>query len=119
LGGGFLKARSPYKIQAGDVKYSDIQSVLPFDNQIVLCSVKGKYLKSKFFETSNSDYHIAYGDYGASIKGSINANATYYVIVDSYTATYAPNNLTIVDTLDGDIFARDLLADYIKEGGWS
>lgn len=119
LGGGFLKARSPYKIQAGDVKYSDIQSVLPFDNQIVLCSVKGKYLKSKFFETSNSDYHIAYGDYGASIKGSINANATYYIIVDSYTATYAPNNLTIVDTLDGDIFARDLLADYIKEGGWS
>ena len=119
LGGGFLKARSPYQVGAGEVKYSDLQSVLPFDNQLVLCSIKGKYLKSKFFETTNSDYYIFYGDYGESIKNNINSNATYYVIVDSYTSSYAPNNLTVVKTLDDDVFARDLLAEYIKNGGWS
>ena len=119
LGGGFLKARSPYEVGAGEVKYSDLQSVLPFDNQLVLCSIKGKYLKSKFFETTNSDYYIAYGDYGSSVKNNIDANATYYVIVDSYTSSYAPNNLTVVETLNEETFARDLLAEYIKNGGWS
>ena len=73
----------------------------------------------RFFETTNSDYYIACGDYGESIKNNINSNATYYVIVDSYTSSYAPNNLTVVKTLDDDIFARDLLAEYIKNGGWS
>ena len=95
LGGGFFNVRSPYNIYAGEVKYSDIQSVLPFDNQLVLCSIKGKDLKSKFFETSNENYFISYGSYGASVKNNIDPNATYYVIVDSYTSTYKYNNLFV------------------------
>ena len=116
LGGGFFNVRSPYNIYSGDVKYSDIQSVLPFDNQLVLCSIKGKDLKSKFFETSNENYFISYGSYGANVKNNIDPNATYYVIVDSYTSTYKYNNLTEIARIDEDFYARDLLAEYIRNG---
>jgi 2',3'-cyclic-nucleotide 2'-phosphodiesterase/3'-nucleotidase len=118
LGGGFIKARSLYNLQAGDVTYADILTIMPFDNKLQLCSIKGRYLKSKFINTSNSDYHIYYGEYGASLIDSIDDNATYYIIVDSYTALYAPNNLTVVaDYPDDNLYARDLLADYIRSGG--
>ena len=116
LGGGFLKTRSPYSLAAGDVTYSDLLSLLPFDNQIVLCSIKGTYLKSKFINTTNTSYHNTYSAYGQSVKNNISNNATYYVVVDMYTAVYAPNKLTIVDYYDEDVFARDLLANEVKSG---
>ena len=119
LGGGFITVRSPYNLQAGNVTYATIQSIFPFDNDIVLCSIKGRDLKSKFFNTSNSDYFIAYGDYGERIKNNIDQNATYYVVVDTYTAYYAPNRLTVVETYTPGIYARDLLAEYIEGGGLS
>lgn len=115
LGGGFFQARSPYNLPAGEVRYGDLQAIFPFDNQLVLCSVQGKYLSSKFFYTNNSNYHIFYGEYGASIKNSIDQNATYYVIVDSYTSSYAPNHLTEIARYDVNVYARDLLAEYFGE----
>lgn len=118
LGGGFISARSPYNIMAGPVMYSDLQSILPFDNQIVLCSVSGYNLKRVFFETNNSNYYIYYGDYGESIRNSIDVNKTYYVITDTYTSSYKYNNLTEIARYDDNVFARDLIADYIKSGGW-
>ena len=117
LGGGFLRCRSPYYIYKGEVAYSDLMAVMPFDNEIVLCSIKGSDLKSKFFETSNDDYHVYYESYGATVKGSIDPNKTYYIVVDSYTSQYAYNNLTVVEVFDKVTFARDLLAGYIKSGG--
>ena len=116
LGGGFIQTRSPYDLAAGNVTYSDVLSLLPFDNQLVLCSIKGTYLKSKFINTTNSSYHNTYSTYGQSIKNNINNNTTYYVVVDTYTAFYAPNNLTIVDYYDDGVYARDLLANEIKNG---
>ena len=116
LGGGFIQTRSPYDLAAGNVTYSDVLSLLPFDNQLVLCSIKGTYLKSKFINTTNSSYHMTYSTYGQSIKSNVTNNATYYVIVDTYTAFYAPNNLTIVDYYDDGVYARDLLANEIKNG---
>lgn len=118
LGGGFMSIRSPYHLSSGDVTYADLQSMFPFDNQLTLCSVKGRDLTSKFL--SNRDrYYVHCGDYGQSIKDSIDPTATYYIVVDTYTADYRYNNLTIVERYDPDIFARDLLADYIKNGGFS
>ena len=117
LGGGFISVRSPYDLAAGEVKYSDLNSLLPFDNQLVLCSISGRDLKNKFFETNNSNYYIAYGDYGASIRNNIDYNATYYIITDTYCSSYAYNNLTVVDYYDAGIYARDLIADYIRAGG--
>ena len=117
LGGGYTSIRSPYNLYAGDVTYADLMMLFPFDNEIMLCSIKGSDLKKKFTQTTNSNYYICYGEYGNSIKNNINDSATYYVIVDSYTAQYKPNKLTIVDTYDPNVFARDLLAEYIKNGG--
>ena len=114
LGGGFLQARSPYNLKAGNVTYGDLQSIFPFDNQLVLCSIKGRDLSSKFFNTSNDRYHIYYDQYGSSIKNNIDPNATYYIIVDSYTSTYKYNNLTEIERFEDGIYARDLLAEYFQ-----
>ncbi len=119
LGGGFMSVRSPYNLSAGDVTYADLQSLFPFDNQLTLCSIKGRDLKSKFFETNNDRYYICYDDYGESVKNNIDMNKTYYIIVDSYTAYYKYNNLTVVEEYDPNVFARDLLAEYVKKGGLS
>lgn len=116
LGGGFLKTRSPYDLAAGPVTYSDILSLLPFDNRLVLCSVSGRNLSRVFVNTNNTNYASAYSEYGNSIKKNISSNKTYYVVVDTYTALYAPNNLTVVDYYDEDVYARDLLAAEIAAG---
>ncbi len=116
LGGGFLRTRSPYNLYAGEVTYGDLYSILPFDNNLVLCSIKGSDLRSKFFETSNEDYYIYYGSYGASVKNNIDPNATYYIVTDTYTSTYRYNNLTEVARITEFVFARDLLAAYFREG---
>ena len=117
LGGGYLKTRNPYNLYAGEVTYADIMMLLPFDNEIMLCSIKGYDLKRKFIQTNNSDYHVYYGEYGSGVKNNINDNDTYYVIVDSYTAQYKYNNLTVIATYDPTVYARDLLAEYIRKGG--
>lgn len=117
LGGGFTSVRSPYNLWDGDVTYGDLQSLFPFDNQLTLCEISGRNLKFKFFETSNSDYYICYGDYGEQVRQNIDLNAKYYIIVDTFTAYYKPNGLTVVEEYDPNVFARDLLADYVKNGG--
>ena len=119
LGGGFMSARSPYNLYAGEVTYGDLQAILPFDNQLTLCSVSGKYLRSKFLETNNDRYYIYCGEYGNSIRYDIDPTATYYLITDSYSAYYAPNHLTVIAEYDPSVFARDLLADYIEAGNFS
>ncbi len=118
LGGGFMSIRSPYYLPHGDVTYADLQSLFPFDNQLTLCSIKGRDLISKFL--SNRDrYYVHCGDYGESVRENIDPTATYYIVVDTYTADYQYNNLTILERYDPDVFARDLLADFIKSGGYS
>ena len=117
LGGGFMSTRAPYNLSAGMVTYSQLQMILPFDNTLVLCSIKGSDLKSKFINTSNSRYYISYSEYGNSVKNRIDNNATYYIIVDTYTSTYAPNRLTEVARYTEGVYARDLVAEYIKAGG--
>jgi 2',3'-cyclic-nucleotide 2'-phosphodiesterase/3'-nucleotidase len=113
LGGGFLNTRSPYSLKAGKVVYSQLQMVLPFDNDLVLCSVKGRDLLNRFINTSNDSYFIS-GD--EEQMRSIDPNGIYYIVVDSYTSSYAPNRLTVVKTYGGGYYARDLLADYIRQG---
>ena len=114
LGGGFLRTRIPYNLTAGVKKYADILSLFPFNNRLVLCTVSGSNLKSKFINSTSSDYHIALSDYGQSL--TISNNSKYYIIVDTYTALYAPNGLTIVEYFEDGIYARDLLADAIQSG---
>ena len=117
LGGGFISCRSPGYLNAGQVSYSDLLSLLPFDNQITLCSIRGRDLVSKFLETNHQAYYIKTSGYGEGIRHSIDPNATYYVVTDSYSAYYSYNNMTVIDTYADGIYARDLVADHITQGG--
>ena len=112
-----MTVRSPGYLRAGTITYGDLQAIFPFENEIVLCSVKGRELSSKFINSTNSNYFIYCGEYGNSIKNSIDCNATYYVITDTYSAQYAPNKLTVIESYGAKTFACDLLADYIRGGG--
>ena len=111
LGGGFISVRNPYELQKGDVTYGMLQSIFPFDNELVLCSIRGSDLLNRFMNTDNSNYYIR-----RSSNAPIDPSATYYIVVDTYTSTYAPNRLTEIERYDPNIFARDLLAAYIAEG---
>ena len=113
-----MSAREPGYLHTGTIKYADLQSIFPFDNQLVLCSIKGRDLVSRFLETSNSSYFIFCGSYGNSIRGDIDPDGTYYLVTDTYSSGYAPNRLTEIARYDEDVFARDLLADYIREGNF-
>ena len=115
LGGGYLSVRSPYDLPAGEVKYGDLMTLLPFDNTVVLCSLSGQSLRTRYFE--NDSYYCFYEAYGEGVSRNIDDNATYYIVTDTYNAYYAPNGLTVVDTYDADTFARDMVADWL--GGLS
>ncbi len=115
LAGGYIGIRSPYDLYPGTVRYKDVYELFPFDNALCLCTVSGAKLLSQFINTSNSNYFICYSNYGASLN--IQRDATYYVITDTYSAYYAPNGLTIAEMLEEEIFARDMIAQYIKDGG--
>ena len=117
LGGGFFQLRSPGYLNAGKITYKMLYSILPFDNNLVLCSIKGKDLRDRFFNTDNDRYYIGYGSYGEQLKKNIDPNGTYYVVVDVYTSQYAPNRLTEIARYEEEVFARDLLAEYVKKGG--
>ncbi len=114
LGGGFFQARSPYDLRGGEVKYADLAMIFPFDNRIHLCSIKGADLLERFINTQRDNYYISHGE---NPLPNIDPNGTYYIIVDSYTSQYAPNRLTVVKEYNADFFARDLLAEYIRDGG--
>ncbi len=115
LGGGFMNVRAPYELHAGTVAYGDLMNILPFDNQLVLCSIKGIDLKEKFL-SGRDRYYVYCGEYGESMQSSIKDGATYYLITDTYSSTYSYNNLTEVARYDANVFARDLLAAYIEKG---
>ncbi len=118
LGGGYISCRSPYYLPSGDVSYADLYNLFPFDNDIQLCSVSGYYLLKQFVNTTNENYFITYSEYGLGSVNNVDNNATYYIVTDSYCSDYGPNNLTVIDTYDKDCYyARDLLKDYIIEGG--
>jgi hypothetical protein len=102
---------------AGEINYGLLQSLLPFDNEITLCSIKGRELLSKFLETDHYSYFIHCTLYGDSIRNSIDPDGIYYVVTDSFSAYYAPNKMTVIDTYAPKVYARDLLADYMGEGG--
>ena len=119
LGGGFISVRDPGYLAAGDVTYAMLNGLFPFDNQLVLCSISGQDLQQRFFETDHSSYFISYGQYGEQVRQSIDPDGTYYVVVDTYSSTYAPNNLPEIARYEENVFARDLLADYIASGAYS
>ncbi len=116
LGGGFISCRSPSELPAGSVTYAMLYALFPFNNRLALCSCSGADLLNNFINSANPNYFVSYTAYGDSVKSSIDPSATYYLITDSYNYTYAPNRLTVVELYDESVFARDLLAEFVKDG---
>lgn len=112
LGGGFIKTRTPYDLAAGKVSYSQLFSLLPFDNAIVLCQVTGKQLREKMLNSSS--YFCAYDD---GLRDRIVDTETYYIVTDTYTSFYKYNMFAEIDRLE-DCYSRDFLKEYIAQGGW-
>ncbi len=124
LGGGFMSVRSPYYLPVGQVTYGDIYTLFTFDNPIILCKLTGSRLKSQFINSTNSRYFMYYGENKTAVVNSIEDDETYYVIVDTYCANYnfsGMGYLEIVEYYDDahQVFVRDLLAEFIKDGGMS
>ncbi len=119
LGGGFFSVRDPGYLAAGEVTMSQLQMIFPFENTLVLCSIKGSDLLNRFINTTNTNYFISFSEYGDDVKNNIDRNATYYVITDTYSSTYAPNRLTEIKRYTEGVYAYNLLAKYIEEGGLS
>ncbi len=115
LGGGYLSCRSPGYLSSGSVTYGDLYMLFPFNNRLALCSLSGQTLLNRY--VNNTSYFMTYTEYGLSVKDNIDPDATYYIIADSYNYNYAPNRLTVVEYYDEGVYARDLMAEYIKEGG--
>ncbi len=116
LGGGFMNIRAPGYLKAGVVIYGDLINLMPFDNELVLATVKGSKLLEKFI--NNKSYYLYYSDYGKTLKEDsslIQFNEDYYVIVDRYTSTYASNGMTEIEWYDTTTFQRDLYAEYLKK----
>jgi 2',3'-cyclic-nucleotide 2'-phosphodiesterase (5'-nucleotidase family) len=118
LAGGFFSVRSPGYLAAGEVTFAQIQGLFPFENALVLCSIKGRDLINKFINTNNDNYFVSYSEYGNSVKGNIDLDGTYYIITDTYTSTYAPNRLTEIQRFAEGVFAQHLIADYIEAGNF-
>lgn len=111
LGGGFLQCRTPYKLAAGNVTYSQLFALLPFDNDLVLCEVTGKQLNDIFIHSRNEKYHCAYDE-----NLVVDENKTYYIVTDTYTSFYRYNMLK--EVAREKTYARDLLKEHIAAGNW-
>ena len=111
LGGARINVRAPYTLAAGEVTYAQLYTLLPFDNTVVLCRVTGRQLRQKLLGTKNTCA------YDPDLPGSIQDDQLYYIVTDTYTSMYSYNMFTEVARMD-NTFSRDLLAEFITEGGW-
>ena len=122
LGGGYLTSRG-LTLKAGTVNYSDLANLFPFDNDIVLCASTGAQLKRTQFVSGGSNYYINWAD-DKSADYNWDNNTTYYLVTDTYSSDYytnpdyPPDELEVIDVLEPNRYARDLLADYIAAGNW-
>ncbi|MBO7326622.1 MAG: bifunctional metallophosphatase/5'-nucleotidase [Clostridia bacterium] len=111
IGGGKINVRSPGQLTRGSVTYAQLYMLFPFDNAIVLCKIKGSDLKRRYI--NNRDY-VIYGYDNRTIVDS----EYYYIVTDTYNLYYKSNKLTLVEIYGEDIYARDFLAQYAREGGF-
>lgn len=114
LAGGFISIRSPGYLARGEITYRNLLELFPFDNELVLCSIRGRDLKERFLESDNDDYFICCDE---NLTANIDEDAIYYVVVDSYSSTYGPNRLTEIERYGEAYYARDMLEAYIRNGG--
>ena len=91
-----------------DIKLGNMFEIIPFDNEIILCDVKGSTLKSYLQSTSNY-----YGLKSGLTISSINTSITYKVAVIDYVyyGNYFTSNTNPINT---HIIYRDALIEDLK-----
>ena len=114
LAGGLINARSPHNIYPGKVTYLQILPILPFDNELSLARISGYDLK-RIYQGTKYTYYLS--PEHQDLFSTIENDKYYYVVTDRYSSAYSPNNMQEIAILNENIYARDLLAAYIKEGG--
>ncbi len=116
-GGGNLNIRAPGLLPKGTVKFGSLIDLLPFDNSLVLCEVKGSVLKSRFYDQTTATYPYYFYDAGFG-KANIQDNETYCIVTDKWNSPYDANQLKEIELYDDVTYARHLLAEHIKKGGF-
>jgi 2',3'-cyclic-nucleotide 2'-phosphodiesterase (5'-nucleotidase family) len=111
LGGGDINVRAPNRLNSGSITYATLYMLFPFDNEIVLCKIKGSDLRKRYIKNSN------YYTYGYNNQSIVDTEY-YYIVTDTWNLYYKSNRLTLVESYGADIYARDFLAQYAKEGGF-
>ncbi len=122
LGGGYLSCRSPSCLEVGDVTLAMLYTLFPFDNDLVLCSIPGEILDQwvRGVGSQSHNYFLSYSSYGDEVKTMVDTTKNYYVVTDTYTSDYAPNQLTEIDRYStSGYYARDMLGEYIAAGGYA
>ena len=115
LGGGYMSCRAN-GIGPGMVTYGEVAECFPFDNEIVLCSVSGSDFVNTQYITGSSNYFVTWKD--SSLQYMVDYSETYYLVTDTYTSDFY-SSFTVIDYLNkGNVYARDLLANYIEAGNW-
>ena len=124
LAGGYISIRGEGYLPAGDVNYAMFNNLFPFDNDVLLMSVRGDLLINNFIASTNPNYYLAYTDYGNTLRnnGSLIDRDNYYIVItDTYTYDYLyQRNESLISFLgnlkEGGYYARDLFADYARAG---
>jgi len=117
----YVKTRSPYNMAIGDVTYSNLFTLFPFDDNFEIIRVKGRVIQNYFMTSTASSYYdfISYTEYGMSVKNNIDPYKDYYCISDNYTSQYDLFQAVTLEIDYSEVYLRDLFADYIKAGGLS
>lgn len=126
LGGGYLSVRGSNKLTAGYKTVEDIFNLFPFDNDIILCSATGAFLKKYYMNSTNPYYFIAYNS-GYSSSSNLSDTQIYYFVTDTFGSDYyiygkgysLENQFKIVEQPEEACYLRDLMGIYIRKGGYS
>ena len=104
-------------ISSGDITLAGVYNVFPFENKVVLVTMKGSEIKS-MLNRNESYLYLAYNN-SYSHYSAFDNNTYYKVAVIDYvfTGDYYDEfrNLSDNDYIITDLLMRDLLIDYIKK----
>lgn len=126
LGGGYLSVRGSNKLTAGFKTVEDIFNLFPFDNDIILCSATGAFLKKYYMNSTNPYYFIAYNS-GYSSSSNLSDTQIYYFVTDTFGSDYyiygngyrSDSQFKIVEQPEEACYLRDLMGIYLRKGGYS
>ena len=93
---------------------------------LTLCKASGYFINKCYVNTTNSNYHMTYNtSKGYSASYSYSSSKTYYLLMDTFGYDYyvygkgynSSYNLELIASLSETRYARDMMVDYVRNGG--